>query len=192
MNEQMDEAMRVPSEWLAGLNVTDDGHQTVEDLVIFFVVKDTLQETLAYNWELIKLTQPAVYRTSFSTNKHNLRLSPGAMVYEPGAHRIRISLVNYWPYKDGQTVNGVSKPVSVDNTKLAGVEAFAAYALQSPHLLQLQDGFNLPHCKLAGLQQGHLFNKVPFFYWDFISKRACLIVSSLNEDDGEHRPLLIG
>jgi len=175
LNSQM-QGLRIPDSWFDGHDIISNHEQSVEDLETFFVVKDTLQETLQYSWELIKLTQPKVSNISFAIDAQNLRLASNAMVYKPGIHKVRISLVDYWAYKDGQTINKVRKPASASRTKLVGAEVVGAYALQDPQLLRLQDGIHLPHCKLTGLQQGHDFDNVPFFYWDFIQHRVCLVL----------------
>jgi len=179
LNTQMMWNLQVPNAWFTGLSTTEDHDQSVEDLSTFFVVKDTLRATLDYNWRLIELTQPGALGVGFEADVNNLRLDPRVRVYSPGIYRVRISLADYWAYKDGQTVNGVCKPASASDKKLNGVEIIGAYGLQDPKLLRMQNGINLPHCKLIGLQQGRDFSKVPFFYWDFIAKRACLFSRSM-------------
>jgi hypothetical protein len=174
LNEQMNDELRVPDAWLEGLDTTIDHVQSVEDLSTFFVVLDTLQKTLEYNWGLIKLTHP-VLGLEMGTSDRHLRYRSDAQVFKPGIHRIRISLVHYWPYKDGQTVNHVRKPASADSSHLDGPEVIGAYALQHPKLLRLQNGMSLPHCKLGALSQGRNFDKTPFLMWDFMHNRATLI-----------------
>lgn len=172
LTPKLPEALRVDSSWL-DVDTTSDHVQSVEDLEVFFLVSDTLEKTLALNWELIKLTQPAVYHSGFETDAANLRLGPNTRWYEPGLHRVRINLVDNWDPKQGRSIDQVRTRVAGTDTLLASIEPIGAYAVHS-ELFQQQDGENLPYCDLAGLQQGRGFAQVPRFSWDGFSSRACL------------------
>ena len=181
LNKKMNKDMRVPDSWLNNLETDDEHVQSLERLKVYFVVKDTLEETLAYNWKLIELTQPAIYHSGFSTNAANLRLGKTACDYAPGVHLIEINLVDNWEPKNGRSVDQVRHSALDKGQKLAGIEVLAAYALQDPKLLQSQDGENLPYCDLAGLQQGGGFGQAPGFRWGSSGREAYL--GSWNSDD---------
>lgn len=176
LNEKMNKDMRVPDSWLDNLETDDEHVQSLERLKVYFVVKDTLKETLAYNWKLVGLTQPAIYHSGFSTNAANLRLDKTACDYAPGVHLITINLVDNWEPQNGRSVDQVRRSALATGQKLAGIEVLAAYALQDPRLLQSQDGKNLPYCNLAGLQQGDGFGQVLDlrFRWNSGYCKACL------------------
>ena len=172
LTPKLPEALRVDSSWL-DVDTTSDHVQSVEDLEVFFLVSDTLEKTLALNWELMKLTQPAVYHSGFETDAANLRLGPNTRWYEPGLHRVRINLVDNWDPKQGRSIDQVRTRVAGTDTLLASIEPIGAYAVHS-ELFQQQDGENLPYCDLAGLQQGRGFAQVPLFRWYGIDSRAYL------------------
>lgn len=174
LNKRMPKAMRVPDSWFNNLERDDEHVQSVQRLKFYFVVKDTIEETLAYNWKLIELTQPAIYHSGFSTSADRLRLDETARKYSKGIHLVEINLVDNWSPDEGRSVDQVRINAIKIGQKLAGVEAIAAYALQDPKLLQAQDGKNLPYCDLAGLQQGGGFGQVLGFYWDSSDRKACL------------------
>lgn len=144
-------------------------------------MKDTLQETLAYSWELIESTQPAIYHSGFSTDADNLRLDETARKYAPGVHLVEINLVDNWDPENGRSVDQVRVNAAKNGQKLAGAEVLGAYALQDPELLHLQDGRGLPFCDLAGLRQGADFGQVPNFNWNSANRKAYL--NSWNSDN---------
>lgn len=169
---KLPEALRVDPSWL-DVDTVSDHAQSVEDLEFFFIVLDTLERTIVLNWELMKLTQPAVYHSGFETDAANLRLGPNTRWYEPGLYRVRINLVDNWDPKQGRSIDQVRTRVASTGALLASIEPIGAYAIH-PELLQQQDGENLPYCDLAGLQQGRGFAQVPGFHWDGIDSEAYL------------------
>lgn len=173
LNKKLPKKLQVAARSL-DLDTDTDHIQSVEDMEIFFIVLDTLEKTLAVNWEIIKLTQPAVSRSDFETDVANLRLGPNTRWYEPGIHRVRINLVDNWSPDGGRNIEQVRNRVAGTNTLLASVEPIGAYGLHD-ELFQQQDGENLPYVDLAGLQQGRGFGGVPSFGWDPIHRKAYLI-----------------
>ena len=164
LNKELPKKLRVPEVWFNDVDTSSDHIQTVEDLEFFFIVPGTVEETLTLNWELIRLTQPAVYRSGFKIDADNLRLWPNTRWYEPGLHRIRINLVDNWDPENGRNVDDIRTRAAGTGVLLASVEPIGAYALHA-ELFRQQDGENLPYCDLAGLRQVRALGRVPCFRW---------------------------
>ena len=145
--------------------------QGVEDLEVFYVQLGTLEATWAFNQELVRLTQPAIYDSGFvARDARSMRLHRTAHRYEPGIHRVWINLVDNWDPEKGRTVDAVRARTV---RELAAVEAVGAYGLQDPRLYQSQDGVNLPYFDCAGLEQGDGFRHVPCSGWDEFDREVC-------------------
>lgn len=106
LNKKLPKKLKVAASRL-DLDTASNHVQSVEDLESFFIVLDTLEETIAVNWELIKLTQPAIYHSGFATDADNLRLGPNTKWYKPGIHRVRINLVDNWDPENGRSIDDV-------------------------------------------------------------------------------------
>ncbi|MES2630997.1 MAG: hypothetical protein V4611_03495 [Patescibacteria group bacterium] len=149
---------------------TDSDHvQSIDDLEFYFVVCKTVEDTWRFNKRLIELTQPGV-SGDFYTDM-SLKVHQSAAMYNRGIHRIRINLRGDWQgnKKQLRSIEGIRAHALIDNEKLAGLEALAAYGLQDPLLLQMQCDNTLPGFSfLAGLTSGKdssgilMFGKDPF------------------------------
>ena len=76
LNCKLPVGLKAPGTWWLDTDPTSDHVQSVEDLEIFFIVLDTLANTLAANWELIKLTQSRHWHSGFATDARSLQLGP--------------------------------------------------------------------------------------------------------------------
>ena len=162
LNQRMPGMLRVSDAWL-DLDTASQHVQGVEDLEVFYVQLGTLEATCAFNQELVRLTQPAIYDSGFARDARSMRLHRTAHRYEPGIHRVWINLVDNWDPEKGRTVDAVRARTVRD---LAAVEAVGAYGLQDPRLYQSQDGVNLPYFDCAGLEQCDGFRLVPYSIWN--------------------------
>jgi len=175
LNEQMPVTMRVPATWFDNLNTTSYHDQTMKDVACLLVVRDTLEETMIYNWKLVELSQPDVHYTGFGLDARHLRLDQTAQMYDSGIHRVRVNLVDdvvSEESEEGQSVDQVRERALECRKRLASVEALAVFGLNDPKLLQSQDGKNFPYCDLAGLQQGIDFDKSPRLFWSRTMKKV--------------------
>ena len=168
LNRQMPRKLRVSDAWL-DLDTASQHVQGVEDLEVFYVQLGTLEATWAFNRELVRLTQPAIYDSGFARDARSMRLHHTAHRYEPGIHRVWINLVDNWDPEKGRTVDAVRARTV---RELAAVEAVGAYGLQDPRLYQSQDGVNLPRFDCAGLEQGDGFRHVPFSLWSEFDRKV--------------------
>lgn len=166
LNQRMPRKLRVPDAWL-DLDIDSEHSQGVEDLEFFYVHLDTLEATWAFNQKLVELTQPSIRDSGFRKGAADMRLHSSAHQYAPGIHRVRINLVDNWEPKKGRNIDQVRHRTT---RELAAVEPIGAYALQDPRLYQSQDGENLPHFDMAGLEQGVGFARVPYSRWGRISR----------------------
>ena len=162
LNRQMPRKLRVSDAWL-DLDTASQHVQGVEDLEVFYVQLGTLEATWAFNQELVRLTQPAIYDSGFARDARSMRLHRTAHRYEPGIHRVWINLVDNWDPEKGRTVDAVRARTV---RELAAVEAVGAYGLQDPRLYQSQDGVNLPYFDCAGLEQGDGIRLVLYSIWN--------------------------
>lgn len=159
LNKQMPKGKRVPDSWLESLDTVSDHVQSIEDLEFFFVVPTgALKKVIEYQVELVKLTQPGIWRSSsFDREVDGAFLDDTAakgMFLKPGIYRRRINLVSYWDLKNGSSVDSAREKALASGTLLAGLSAVGAYALQDPELYQKQDGENLPYFDIAELRSG--------------------------------------
>lgn len=169
LNQRMPSKLRVPDAWL-DLDTASERSQGVEDLEFFYVHRDTLEATWAFNQKLVELTQPSILDSGFGKDAANMQLHRTAHVYAPGIHRVRINLVDNWDPKKGRNIDQVRERTTKE---LAAVEPIGAYALQDPRLYQSQDGENLPYFDMAGLEQGVGFAHVPCSHWVRLDREAC-------------------
>ena len=177
LNKQMPKGKRVPDSWLEALDIASDHVQSIEDLEFFFVVPTgALKKVIEYQVELVKLTQPGIWRSSdFDSEIDDAYLDDTAakgMYLKPGIYRRRINLVSYWDPKNGSSVDSARKKALASGTLLAGLSAVGAYALQDPELYQKQDGQNLPYFDIAELRSGDGGFEAFCSYWRSDDRRA--------------------
>ena len=68
LNQRMPGMLRVSDAWL-DLDTASQHVQGVEDLEVFYVQLGTLEATWAFNQELVRLTQPAIYDSGFARDQ---------------------------------------------------------------------------------------------------------------------------
>ena len=184
LNRRVPSELRISDAWL-DVDTTSDHVQGVENLEHWFIWLDTLEKTWAFNQELVRLTQPAIYDSGFDRSARAMRLNRLAHQYEPGVHKVNLNLVDNWdPSPGGRNVDTVRNRAAAVGKELAAVEPLGAYALQDPKLYQLQDGENLPYFDCAGLEQGDAFGHVPVSRWYRIYRRVYFYSYP---SDGAHR-----
>ena len=178
LNEQMPKGKRVPDSWLEALDAASDHVQSVQDLEFFFVVPTgSLKEVIEYQVQLMKLTQPGIWRSSDFDNEIDGAYLDGTadkdMFAKPGIYRRRINLVSYWDPKNGSSVDLARSQATESSIKLAGLSAVGAYALQDPELYQKQDGENLPYFDIAELRSGVGGRRAFCSHWRSGARAAC-------------------
>lgn len=153
LNDELRVSERVPAEWFEGLDVSSDHIQQVYDLEVFFVVRETPQETWDYYRALFGRAFPDLDDYS---ELESVYLAEEAREYEPGIHRIRLNLVDFWKPGRGQSARNARYWIKETNQEtptgkwLAGTEVLAAY-LGHPELLSMQGPGDFPGAVLAGL-----------------------------------------
>ena len=152
------------------VTAASDHVQSIEDLEFFFVVPTgALKKVIEYQVELVKLTQPGIWRSSdFDSEIDDAYLDDTAakgMYLKPGIYRRRINLVSYWDPKNGSSIDSAREKALASGTLLAGLSAVGAYALQDPELYQKQDGQNFPYFDIAELRSGDGGSKAVYSDW---------------------------
>lgn len=174
----MPKGKRVPDSWLEALDAASDHVQSVQDLEFFFVVPTgSLKKVIEYQVQLMKLTQPGIWRSYDFDNEIDGAYLDGTadkdMFAKPGIYRRRINLVSYWDPKNGSSVDLARSQATESSIKLAGLSAVGAYALQDPELYQKQDGENLPYFYIAELRSGGGSHKAFYSFWFSDDRWAC-------------------
>lgn len=144
--------------------------QRVDDLTIFHVQFDSLEETAEMWWRVYVGEQPAHWRSdALQLDCEHLRLlASNIAIYEPGIHRVRINLVAHWEPESGRTIEEVRDQAKGTNEILAQLEVLSAYGLH-PELFREQDGENLPYTDMPGTSVSVPYTPSPCalcIYWN--------------------------
>ena len=153
LNNRISGEMRIPDSWIEKLDTKSDHVQKIEDLESFFVVKETVEETLKYQAILVNLNNIVGRSPGMGDVIEHLKLdrSANSSMYErPGVYRVRINLVDNW-HPSGTIVSKARTDAAAIGNKLAGLPAIGAYALQDPRLVRALNGRDLPYIIIADI-----------------------------------------
>lgn len=128
------------------------GHtQRLDDLAIFHVQFDSLEETVEMWWRVYVGEQPDSWRwPELRVDAEHLKLiGANVATYEPGVHVVRINLVAHWEPEGGRTLEEVRDGAKGTDEILAQLEVLSAYGLHTD-LFREQDGENLPYSDMPG------------------------------------------
>ena len=184
---------------LADVETSFDFIQRVDDLAVFHVQFDSLEETVDMWWRVFVGEQIGYWCSpELKVDAEHLRLlASDVLEYKPGIHLIMINLVAHWEPEIGRTLEDVREGAKSGGKTLAQLEIFSAYGLH-PELFREQDGKNFPFSDLPGTDVSVLgkpglgIHSLSLF-WNLGSLEAQLSAGSVKNNENEWAaPLITG
>jgi hypothetical protein len=157
--------------------------QRIDDLAVFHVQFDSLEETAEMWWRVMVGEQPDNSRWGdLELDAKNLRLiGSNVATYDPGIHVVRINLVAHWAPVGGRTLEEVRAQAKESGETLAQLEVMSAYGLHA-ELMREQDGENLPYPEMGGTAisvPARASRRSLFVYWHRLDRKVALGAGSL-------------